>query len=207
MNEVVWLDEYSPEVDYTTPILSQGKNVVFVRSDVCMPNHFHVRSNGSELDVELRYKNYTDANNICSGTTYTTRMSESDGYFYFDRTLGDFISMSDYDPGNPKHIRVFLPYAEYSHNASTAGFYDYWTWYDYNYMNWIFYYTNQAERDALEAQHWVPEERTVLTRVLAAKQAVRDLVEGTPGVRFGLMIFNGDNGNNDGGQLITEAVI
>ncbi len=195
MNSIMSLDEYHADVDYTAPLLSQGKNVVFAGSSGCITYFNYVEYTTSQGKARLTYHNYDG--NICNAPQ-ASQYSESDGYFYFDRGAGQFISAASYNTGNPDHIKVWLPYAEYSVDPP-SNFYK--TMYDYNYLNWIFYYSSQSDRDALEAQHWVPEQRAILTRILAAKKAVKNLIESTVGVRFGLMKFRGDN---TGGEILAD---
>jgi type IV pilus assembly protein PilY1 len=71
---------------------------------------------------------------------------------------------------------------------------NYVTRYDYNYMNWLFYHSTQADRDELKAQFDDPNKRALLTRVLAAKQVIHDLIDEHHPIRFGLMGFDGSVG-------------
>jgi len=193
MSNILWLDEYDRTIDYSTPLLSQGKVVVFAReADDCYLDHHRVSYQTSQDKVKLRYRNYTSPTELCSGSDYQTQWSETDGYFYFDRSSGAFITVSAFDPTEPDHIRVFLPYATYSVNVDDTGQYS--TWYDYNYMNWIFYHSTQAQRDALKAMHDEEETRATFIRMLAAQRAVKEVVNSNPDMRFGLMRFDGTKG-------------
>ncbi len=194
MNGVIWLDAFDPNYDYSTPLLSQGKQVVFAQTTDCAPDASNVRYITSAPNVRLRYNNYTDPGNICSGSSPAiTQDTEGDSYFHFRRDTGEFVTKATYDAnsGDPDFIKVWLPHAEYSVDPPDGN---HVTRYHYNYLNWIFYYSTQADRDALEAQHFVPEQRAVVTRWLTAKKAVIDLVASNPEVRFGLMRFEGDTG-------------
>ncbi|NIS59769.1 MAG: hypothetical protein GTO13_03400, partial [Proteobacteria bacterium] len=82
----------------------------------------------------------------------------------------------------------------------------YTTWYDYDYMNWLFYDSTQADRDALKQQHDDPNQRALLTRILTAKKVVRDLVDTTEGVRFGFMEFHGASGGNLTAEVNSDKV-
>lgn len=193
MSNIIWLDEFDPMTDYSKPLLPQGKTVVFAReTGNCFPDNHRVTYQTSRGRVKLRYRNYTSPTEICSGSGYQTQWSEADGYFYFDRDKGEFIDEDDYDPGDPDHIKAFLPYASYSLDEEDTGQYS--TWYNYNYLNWIFYHSTQAQRDGLKAMHDDPAKRDLLTRILTAKRAVKEIVKSTRDVRFGLMRFDGSSG-------------
>ncbi|MBW2059812.1 MAG: VWA domain-containing protein [Deltaproteobacteria bacterium] len=193
MANIIWLDGFDPTVDYSTPLLSEGKEVVFAREKKnCFPDNHRVTFQTSEGRVKLRYRKCMSSTKICSGSDYQTRWSEADGYFYFDRRKGTFIDQDDYDPGDSQHIKAFLPYATYSVDVRDTGAYS--TWYNFNYLNWIFYYSTQAQRDALKALQDDPAKRDLLTRILTAKRAVKEVFRSTTEVRFGLMIFDGSEG-------------
>ncbi len=202
MADVIWLDAFDPEQDYTTPLLSAGKDVVFVQSSLystCYPDDNYVYTTtalGGRTKIE--YQNQDGSGQIC-GSVSTSELSDSNGYFYFDRNKGKFIDASHYDNG--KHIKVFLPYA--SESVNPPDMYS-MSAYDNNYLNWIFYHTTQADRDALEAQHKVPEQRAMLLRVHVAKQVVKDLIDSTPDARFGLMRFDPTYGVTEGGRILAD---
>jgi hypothetical protein len=198
MNTAMFIDQYDGTVDHTTPMLSQGKTVVFAYSNGCVPVHHHVKYGTATDTVTFKFRNYSDPGDICSGVLgYTYVTSDTSGYFYFDRGAGAFITPVEYDSGNSDHIRIFLPYAEHSVDPIMT---EYWTWYDTDYLNWLFYYSSEADRLALKAQHDEPDQRAVLTRHLAASEVVVDLVDANPDVRFGLMVF--DSGY--GGKMLAD---
>jgi type IV pilus assembly protein PilY1 len=203
MANIIWVDNYNRSVDHSAWRLPAGDDQVIFAKDrgTCYIDHNRVSYSSSSGRVKLRYKKARPGStNICSGETYYTQWSETDGYFYFDREKGVFIEKEDYESWNPKHIKIFLPYATYSVDpGSDTG--SYTTWYDYDYMNWLFYDSTQAQRDALKQQHDDPDQRSLLTRILVAKKVVKDLVQITEDVRFGLMRFN-RNGN--GGVLMAK---
>lgn len=193
MSNTLWVDEFDALTDYATPLLPQGKTVVFAReTSNCFPDHHRVTYQTAQGKVKLRYRNYTSPTELCSGSDYETRWSEADGFFYFDRSSGRFIIQSDFQKTNPDHIKVFLPYATYSLDVSDTGQYS--TWYNYNYLNWIFYHSNQSERDAVKDMHDNPAKRDLLTRILTAKKAVKEAIGANPDMRFGLMRFDGTKG-------------
>ncbi len=197
MSNILWADEFNPLTDYSTPLLSQDKEVVFARdANDCFPDHHRVTFQTAQGKVKLRYRNYTSTTDICSGSGYQTQWSEADSYFYFDREEGGFIDQDDYDPLDPDHVKAFLPYATHSVNVDDTGQYS--TWYNYNYLNWIFYYSNQEERDAVKAMHDDEETRAIFIRILTAKKAVKEAISANPEMRFGLMRFDGTSG----GQLV-----
>lgn len=197
MANIIWLDGHDPLTDFSTPLLSQEKVVVFARSAECFPDHHRVTFQTDEGKVKLRYRNYTNPTEICSGTEdWETQWSEADGYFYFDRNKGEFIKSEDYDSEDSNHVKVFLPYATYSVDVDDTGRHS--TWYNYDYLNWIFYHSTQAERDALKAMHDDPVERDLLTRILAAKKAVKEAVAANQDMRIGLMKFD----ETKGGEIV-----
>jgi type IV pilus assembly protein PilY1 len=182
---------YAPDIDYSTPLLSQGKQIVFAReANYCYPTHHRVTKQGD--DILLKYIKATSSTEICSGSSWQSQYSEEDGYFYFDRASGIFLGDDDYDSGNPDHIRIFLPYATYSVDVNSTG--DYVTRYDYNYMNWLFYHSTQADRDELKSMQDDPVKRDELTRVLVAKKTIHDLIDENLAVRFGISMFDGSTG-------------
>ncbi|NIM98852.1 MAG: VWA domain-containing protein, partial [candidate division Zixibacteria bacterium] len=199
MSNIIWLDEYDPLTDFSTPLLSQGKVVVFAKeADNCYVDHHRVSFQTGDGKVKLRYRNYTDSGEICSGSDYQTQWSEEDEFFYFDRSEGEFISQAAFNPTNPNHVRVFLPYATYSVDVEDTS--QKATWYDYNYLNWIFYHSSQQQRDALKQMHDDPDKRELLTRIVTAKKAVKEVINSNEDVRFGLMRFDGTSG----GQIVAE---
>ena len=196
----VWIDSYNRAVDHSEwrlPVF--GDQIIFAKDVDCYIDHNRVSYDSSTRKVRLKYKKAAPGStDICSGGTdaeYITQWSETDGYFYFDREQGKFIDGVDFEPWNRKHIKIFLPYATYSVDppGSTGS---YTTWYDYDYMNWLFYDSTQPDRDALKQQHYDPNQRALLTRILVAKKVVKDLVKTTEDVRFGFMSFNGAHGGN-----------
>jgi type IV pilus assembly protein PilY1 len=198
MSNIIWLDAFDPLCDYSTPLLSQGKAVVFAReAGTCYLDHHRVSYQTAAGKVKLRYRNYTSPTEICSGTDYQTQWSESDGYFYFDRSLGAFIARSHFDSDNPDHIKVSLPYASYSVDVGDTGQDS--TWYDYNYMNWIFYHSTENDRKALNAMQAEKDKKKI--RMLTAKEAVKEIVKSHPDVRFGIMRLRPDN---QGGQIVAN---
>ncbi len=199
MSNIIWLDEYDPLTDFATPLLSQGKGVVFAKeADNCYVDHHRVSFQTEDGKVKLRYRNYTDSGEICSGSDYQTQWSEGDEFFYFDRSEGEFISQAAFSPTNPSHIRVFLPYATYSVDVEDTS--QKTTWYDYNYLNWIFYHSTQQQRDALKEMHEDLAKRELLTRIVTAKKAVKEMVNSIDDVHFGLMRFDGTSG----GQIVAK---
>ncbi len=56
--------------------------------------------------------------------------------------------------------------------------------YDGNYLNWVFYHATDAQRAAL------PQ----ISRIHAGRAAVSAVLQAAPGLRYGLMTFNGDTG-------------
>jgi type IV pilus assembly protein PilY1 len=202
MANAIWIEGYDRSVDHSERRLPAEENqVIFAREQgSCFPDHNRVSYDSSSGRVKLRYKKTKPGSaNICSGDRYYTQWSDTDGYFYFDREEGVFIEQDDYERWNLNHIKIFLPYATYSVDpGSDTGAYT--TWYDHDYLNWLFYDSTQAQRDALKQQHDDPDQRSLLTRILVAKKVVKDLVQDTEDVRFGLMRFNGQNG----GTLLAE---
>ncbi len=197
MASILWVDEFDPLTDYSGPLLPLGKTVVFAASTDCLPDHHRVTFQTDEGKIKLRYRNYTSRDNICSGTEdRETQWSEADSHFYFDRNTGDFIEKEDYIDGDPNHVKIFLPYATYSVDVDDDG--DKSTWYNYNYLNWIFYHSTPAERDAVKAMHDDPAQRDLLTRILAAKKAVKDAVAANQDMRIGLMKFD----ETKGGEIV-----
>jgi type IV pilus assembly protein PilY1 len=198
MANAIWIDSYDRGVDHSEWRLpAVGDQIIFAKDDgTCYIDHNRVSYDSSSRRVKLKYKKAKPGSTeLCSGEQYYTQWSETDGYFYFDREKGVFIEKKDYESWNPKHIRIFLPYATYSVNpGSDTG--SYTTWYDYDYLNWLFYDSTQADRDALKRQHDDPDQRALLTRIVVAKQVVKDLVETTEDVRFGFMSFNGSHGGS-----------
>ncbi len=183
---------FDPSIDYSTPLLSQGKQIVFAReANYCYPTHHRVTYQTSAGKVLLKYIKATSTTELCSGSGWLTQWSDENGYFYFDRASGGFVD-DDFEPGNPDHIKIFLPYATYSVDVAETG--NYVTRYEYNYMNWLFYHSTQADRDELKAQFDDPTQRDLLTRVLAAKKVMHDLIDANHPIRFGLMEFDGSVG-------------
>jgi len=202
MANAIWIEGYDRSVDHSERRLpAEEDQVIFAREQgSCFPDHNRVSYDSKQGKVKLRYKKAKEGStDICSGDRYYTQWSDTDGYFYFDREEGVFIEEDDYERWNPNHIKIFLPYATYSVDpGSDTGAYT--TWYDHDYLNWLFYDSTQAQRDALKQQHDHPDQRSLLTRILVAKKVVKDLVQDTEDVRFGLMRFNGENG----GTLLAE---
>ncbi len=194
MLNVLPVDGFDPLTDYSTSLLSQGKTVVFAREAAsCNPDSHRVTYQTDDGKVKLRYRNYTQSTDICSGTRhYETQWSNADKTFYFDRLSGSFITRSEFDVLNSNHVNVFLPYAAYSVDVDDTGQYS--TRYEYNYLNWIFYHSNQDQRDGLKAMYDDPAKRDLLTRILVAKKAVKGLIDENLGVRFGIMRFDGSTG-------------
>jgi type IV pilus assembly protein PilY1 len=175
-------------VDYTTSLLFQGKETVFAREvNNCYPTHHRVTYQTGVGKVLLKYIEATSTTEICSGSPWQSQYSDDEGYFYFDRAAGRFVDDDDSDL-----IRIFLPYATYSVDVNSTG--NYVTRYDYNYMNWLFYHSTQADRDELKTLYDDSNKRAQLTRVLVAKQVTKNLIDNTTGVRFGLMTFDGSTG-------------
>ncbi len=203
MANIIWIGSYDRSADHSTWRLpARDDQVIFAKEEgSCYIDHNRVSFDSGRGRVKLRYKKARPGStNICSGSGYNTQWSGQSGYFYFDREGGKFIDERDFEPWNPKHIRIFLPYATYSVNPrSDTGAYT--TWYDHDYMNWLFYESTQQDRDILRQQHEDPDQRALLTRILVAKKVVKDLVQITEDVRFGLMRFN-QNGN--GGVLMAR---
>ncbi len=203
MANIIWIPSYDRGIDHSAKRLPAGDDqIVFAKEEgSCYIDHNRVSFDSGRGRVKLRYKKAPPGStNICSGDRYLTQWSETDGYFYFDREKGVFIEGNDYESWNSNHVRVFLPYATYSVNPrSDTG--SYTTWYDYDYLNWLFYDSTQADRDVLKQQHDDPDQRSLLTRILVAKKVVKDLVDVTRDVRFGFMRFN-ENGN--GGVLLAN---
>ena len=184
---------FDPSIDYSTPLLLQGKQIVFAReANGCYPSHHRVTYQTSDGKVLLKYIKATSTTELCSGSGWLTQWGGVNGYFYFDRASGDFIDDVTFDPGNPDHIKIFLPYATYSVDVAETG--NYVTRYEYNYMNWLFYHSTQTDRDELKAQFDDPAKRALLTRVLSAKKVIHDLIDEHHPIRFGLMTFDGDVG-------------
>jgi hypothetical protein len=210
MGNIIWIDSYDRSVDHSERRLPvEEDEVIFAKEKgSCYIDHNRVTYDSSTGKVKLKYKKAAEGStDICSGggadgETYETQLSETDGYFYFDREEGVFISKSEYE-GDDGEIKIFLPYATYSVDpGSSTGSYS--TWYDYDYMNWLFYDSTQADRDALKLQHDNPDQRALLTRILVAKAVVRDLVETTDGVRFGFMEFDGSKGGTLSAKVSTD---
>jgi type IV pilus assembly protein PilY1 len=203
MANIIWIPSYDRSVDHSKWRLPAGDDqVIFAKAEGgCYIDHNRVSFDSGRGTVKLRYKKARPGStNICSGERYYTQWSDPDGYFYFDREDRKFIDKSDYKASDKDHIKILLPFATYSVDpGSDTGAYT--TWYDYDYMNWLFYESTQADRDVLKQQHKDPNQRALLTRILVAKKVVRDLVEITEDVRFGLMRFNQ---NGDGGVLMAE---
>ncbi len=212
----VWIDSYDRNVDHSEwrlPTLLPD-TVVFAKDVDCYIDHNRVSYVSSSGKVRLKYKKAAfGSTDICSGGTdddYFTTWSDTDGYFYFNRLAGMFITKSqylDYTNGEKEnlhiYIKIFLPYATYSVDPSSSTG-SYTTWYDYDYMNWLFYDSTQADRDALKQQHDDPNQRALLTRILVAKKVVKDLVETTSGVRFGFMEFTGSKGGTLSGEVSSD---
>ena len=198
MANAIWIDSYDRSINHSERHLpAEDDQIIFAREKgSCFPDHNRISYHSSRRRVKLRYKKAeSNSTDICSGDSYYTQWSDTEGYFYFNREEGKFIDKEDYERWNPKHIRVFLPYATYSVDpGSDTGAYT--TWYEHDYLNWLFYDSDQADRDALKGQHDDPEQRALLTRILVAKKVVKDLVETTEDVRFGLMSFNGSQGGS-----------
>ena len=200
MGNAIWIDSYNRSIDHSQWRLPADEDqIIFAKEKgTCYIDHNRVTYDSSVEKVKLKYKKAAeDSTDICSGggddgSQYETQWSDTDGYFYFDREEGEFISKSEYE-GDDGEIKIFFPYATYSVDpSSSTGSYS--TWYDYDYMNWLFYDSTKAQRDALKQQHDDPNQRALLTRILVAKKVVRDLVENTDGVRFGFMEFDGSHG-------------
>ena len=86
MSNTLWVDEFDALTDYATPLLPQGKTVVFAReTSNCFPDHHRVTYQTAQGKVKLRYRNYTSPTELCSGSDYETQWSQADGFFYFDR--------------------------------------------------------------------------------------------------------------------------
>jgi type IV pilus assembly protein PilY1 len=198
MASAIWIDGYDRSIDHSAKRLpAVGDQVIFAKTEGdCYIDHNRVSYNSSSGKVNLRYKKAKPGSTeLCSGDQFYTQWSETDGYFYFDREKGVFIEKKDFQSWNSNHVRIFLPYATYSVDpGSDTG--SYTTWYDYDYLNWLFYESTQADRDVLKQQHDNPEQRALLTRIVVAKQVVKDLVETTEDVRFGFMSFNGSHGGS-----------
>jgi type IV pilus assembly protein PilY1 len=222
MANAIWIDGYDRGVDHTTWRLPvTGDEVIFapeaedkIGEEViisCAPDHNFVWYRSDWKKVRLQYTR-ADTNRVerCCGVEYFFEKSDTDGYFYFDRgdgRVGTFIDKVDYDPDNPMHIKIFLPYATYSRDPDPPDpermldgnghlKTDYKTWYDHDYLNWLFYESTPADRAALKQQHDDPDQRDLLTRMSVAKKVVKDLVDTTEAVRFGFMRFRGERGGN-----------
>jgi hypothetical protein len=187
MASAIWIDSYDRSVDHSGWRLPAAVDqVIFAKTQGdCYIDHNRVSYDSKSGKVKLRYKKVKPGSTeLCSGDQYDTQWSETDGYFYFDREKGVFVKKKDYESWNSKHIKIFLPYATYSVDpGSDTG--SYTTWYDYDYLNWLFYDSTQAHRDILKQQHDDPDQRALLTRIVVAKKVVKDLVA-TTDVRFGL---------------------
>ncbi|UCD71550.1 MAG: PQQ-binding-like beta-propeller repeat protein [Syntrophobacterales bacterium] len=198
MANAIWIDGYDRSVDHSERRLPPDDDqVIFAKDEgTCYIDHNRVSYDSRRGRVKLRFKKArSGSTDICSGDGYHTQWSDRDGYFYFDREEGRFIDSEDYESWNSWHIKIFLPYATYSVDpGNDTGAYT--TWYDYDYLNWLFYDSIPTERDVLKQQHDDPEQRALLTRILVAKKVVKDLVETTEDVRFGLMSFNGSRGGS-----------
>jgi len=203
MANAIWIDSYDRNVDHSEWRLPAGANeVIFAKeSGTCYIDHNRVSYISSSGKVRLKYrKTEAGSTDICSGSDYIAQWSDTDGYFYFDRKQRKFIDKWTYNSSNTDHIKIFLPYATYSVDPSSSTG-EYTTWYDYDYMNWLFYESTQADRDALKEQHDDSNKRALLTRILVAKKVVRDLVDTTSSVRFGFMEFKGAQGGTLSGPV------
>jgi type IV pilus assembly protein PilY1 len=198
MASAIWIDGYDRGTDHSVSRLPAfGDQVIFAKTEGdCYIDHNRVSYNSGTGKVKLKYKKAKpDSTELCSGDQYYTQWSETDGHFYFDREKGLFIEKKDFESWNSNHVRIFLPYATYSVDpGSDTG--SYTTWYDYDYLNWLFYDSTQADRDVLKQQHDDPDQRALLTRIVVAKKVVKDLVETTEDVRFGFMSFDGSHGGS-----------
>jgi type IV pilus assembly protein PilY1 len=205
MASAIWIDSYDRSVDHSGWRLpAAGDQVIFAKTQGdCYIDHNRVSYDSKSGKVKLRYKKVKPGSTeLCSGDQYDTQWSETDGYFYFDREKGVFVKKKDYESWNSKHIKIFLPYATYSVDpGSDTG--SYTTWYDYDYLNWLFYDSTQAHRDILKQQHDDPDQRALLTRIVVAKKVVKDLVA-TTDVRFGFMSFNGSHGGSLDAKLSSD---
>ena len=64
---------YDPFVDYSTPLLAQGKQVVFSRyPSGCYPTHHRVTYQTTESNVLLKYYKANSTTNLCSGSGWQT---------------------------------------------------------------------------------------------------------------------------------------
>ena len=208
MNIIIYLDSYNPSVDHTMgrlPTETEDEIVWAPLNTLCID------------DINYVYRQSTDDPNkglIAGRTTlmymkagvgivdpcaaasaFYYQQGDANGYFYFDRgeDARKFINVEDYDPFNPNHIKVFLPYAVQSEDPIT-----YKTRYTSDYLNWIFYDSTPDDRAALEQQHKDPNQRALLLRIHVAKDVTHKLIDSIEGVRFGLMKFR----LLDGGKVI-----
>lgn len=192
MLTILPVSAYDPEVDHSTQLLGQGKEIVFAREkNGGYPTHHRVTYQSGYAKVQLKYVKVTDGT-IQSGMPWEEQWSDTDGYFYFDRAAGAFIDAGLYSDGNADHVKIFLPYATYSVDQDSTG--DYVTRYDFDYMNWLFYVSRQVDRDELKAMFDDPARRALMTRVLSAKKVIHDLLEQNRPIRWGLAVFDGSDG-------------
>jgi len=214
MWNVVWDKNFDPFIQHhefdrdgnRSRLLPVGEDqVVFGGEDQsCQPSPHTVLRNSSTGKVRLRfYKVRPGSTDICNSSSATVE-SDSNGYFYFDRLEKRFIDAGEYDSVDPNRVKVFLPYPAYS-ETSHPMFQE--TWYDYEYLNWIFYRSTEEERRSVIREagfgSLIGEEddsfkRSRLSRILATKEAIKDVVQDVSGIRFGVMRLR----QSSGGELI-----
>jgi len=173
MNNLDWIDGYDRSVDHTVKRLPiDEEEVVFVKAPgSCQPDPGRITYSGGRVTLEY-VKARSGQKDPCVGGIWDSAQSDASGYFYFDREDGEF---DDDDEGT----KIFLPYLT-----------DRTVWVDSDYLNWVFYDSTKAQRDDLKNQYDDPNRRDLLTRHLAAKKVMTDLVQATNDVRFGLMYFD-----------------
>jgi len=141
-----------------------------------------VVSSGSGANVMILFDNSASMNEAIYHDDYDPAVTYS-GQFDKDETY-KVSSDGNYTPRSFNSIWPAAPTAYLvNSDAGEDG------WYSGNYMNWVFFAANTTQRAAIPR----------VTRVQVAKQAVNAFVASAPGNRYGVMVFNDD----DGGTLIS----
>jgi hypothetical protein len=146
MLNVIWDSHFNSTIQYhlfdqngrsDSLLPVTGDQVVFAQRDpMANPSDGYVRRDTRMGRVRLEYSRVKPGTTDISDGIMGTVESDLQGFFHFDRAEKRFIDASEFDSGNPNHIKVFLPYASYGEGPLQAlGTPSEEAWYTHNYQN------------------------------------------------------------------------
>jgi type IV pilus assembly protein PilY1 len=146
-----------------------------------------IQTGGLDANVLIIFDNSGSMNEAMFHPAYNPNTQYSGGFSssttYYVSSSGTY-KPRDFDTRLPKTPTAYLVTSDMGESGRYMG----------NYMNWIYYQATSQQR--LE----IPR----VTRIQVAKAAVADIINSTPGVRFGLMEFNYDNGGTIVAKIGTD---